>query len=425
MEKILLSNMPKSIRLAEHIIEFGQNPIDLIAVVQHDTRYAVLEGNRRAAVLKVLNKPILLDSMPDGLGVATFCKRMKKLATQTAGTETNKVTVVLFATREKADVWINLKHTGENGGAGTVPWDASAQARYSNNGDIGLELLDFGKAKNWFSDAELKGPGGSPFPLSTLNRLLGDPDVRSALGLTLSNNVLLATVPAEELAKGVRQVVVDLASGTWNVTKLKLKGDRKKYIAQFPASAKPDNTANVTAWQIDVDTVIQPPPVIAAADPKPRLRVSTRKALIPREFVIRTNPSCPRLGKMYAELRRLEVEKHENAVAVLLRTYIELSLDDYISRTNLTVAMKRPPQATLAEKAKGAAADLKSKGKLDKNQEQNVHRLVGIDSDPKAYAGSITTLHAFVHSMHANPIASELKTAWDNIAPFIKLVAEV
>lgn len=425
MEKILLSNMGKSIRLAEHIIEFGQNPIDLIAVVQSDSRYIVLEGNRRAAVLKVLNKPLLLDSMPAGPGVPAFCKRMKKLAEKASGTDINKVTVVLFPSREKADVWINLKHTGENGGAGTVPWDASAQARYSNKGDIGLELLDFGKANNWFTDDDLKGPGGTPFPLSTLNRLLGDPDVRTALGLALSNNILLATVLADELGKGIRHVVNDLATGKWNVTKLKLKGDRKKYVAQLPTSAKPNTTSSTSPWQIDVDTVVPPQPVLPPAGPKPRTPSTTRKTLIPRDFAINTNPACPRLGKMFAELRKLEVDKHENAVAVLLRTYIELSLDDYIARTGLKFTMSRPPQATLAEKAKGAAADLKAKGLLDKNQEQNVHRLVGINSDPKTFPGSITTLHAFVHSMHANPISSELKTAWDNVGPFIKLIANV
>jgi hypothetical protein len=62
---------------------------------------------------------------------------------------------------------------------------------------------------------------------------------------------------------------------------------------------------------------------------------------------------------------------------------------------------------------------------LDKNQAANVDRLVGIDSDPKAEPGSITTLHSFVHSRHSNPIPSELQISWDNIAPFMRLIGHV
>jgi len=227
MEKILISNMAKSIKLAEHIVEHGQNPMDLIAVIQEGTRYTVLEGNRRTSVIKVLAKPGLLDDMPPAPGVTAFAKRMRTLSSKAGAANFKSVTVVLFPSRALADVWISLKHTGENDGAGTVPWDATAKARYSNKGDIGLELLDFGKAKGWFDDSDLTNSTGGPFPLSTLNRLLGDPAVREALGLELLNGVLLSTVSVDELAKGVKQVVADLSTNKWNVTTLKLKGDRK------------------------------------------------------------------------------------------------------------------------------------------------------------------------------------------------------
>lgn len=425
LEKTLLTNMSKSFKLAEHLVAHGQNPSDPLLVHQDGMRFTVLEGNRRTAVLKVLNKPILLESMPDGPGVPAFCKKMKTLAERAANAELNKIAIVVLPSRQAADVWINLKHTGENDGAGTVQWDGNARARYRSKGDIGLELLDFGKARNWFTDDDLRGPSGASFPLTTLNRLLGDPQVREALGLTLSNNILLSLVPPDELEKGVKQVVSDLASGDWNVTRLKVKGDRKKYIDQLPASARPDLTRTVGPWQVDVDTVTPAaPPKVEEKEPKPRPKPSTRKALVPKDFVVHTNPACPRLAKILVELKKLEVEHHENAVAVLLRTFIELSLDDYIDRTGLTV-QKSGKQAALAEKAKSAAADFKNKGLVDKHMEGNINRLVGHNSDPKAEAGSITTLHSFIHSRLSSPIASELKTVWDNIAPFMRLVTHV
>jgi hypothetical protein len=426
LEKILLSSMPKSIKLAEHIVKHGQNPTDLPIVIEDDNRYTVLEGNRRTAVLKILSKPVLLNAMPAGPGVPAFCKRMRALATKVSSAVVNKALVVVFPSREAADVWINLKHTGPNDGAGTVTWDSTAKSRYSNKGDIGLELLDFGKANNWFNDDDLKNSSGGPFPLSTLNRLLGDPQIRSALGLDLMNGVLVSRVAVEELAKGVKQIVADLSTSKWNVTKLKLKGDRKKYLDQFPEDSLPaDNSSTALApWQVDVETIPAPEPQ-PPTPPRPKAKSGTRKTLVPKDFAVTTSPKSPRLGRILTELKKMEVEKQENAVAVLFRTYIELTLDDYIARTGIKVPMSRPPQASLAEKAKGAAADLKSKNLLDKNQSANVDRLVGLNSDPKSEFGSITTLHSFVHSRHSNPIPSELKLAWDNIAPFMLLIAHV
>lgn len=320
-EKTLLDDMGKSQKLAEHIVANGQNPIDLIATYETDERrFVVLEGNRRTAVLKALNKPVLLDALPLNVGVPAFVKRMKLLATRVQKSAIKSVGLVVFPSREDADVWISLKHTGENEGAGTVRWDGTQSARF-RKGDAGLNLIDFGKANGWFTDEELTERGA--FPISTFNRLLGDPAIRKALGLELSAGQFLSTVTIEELAKGIKQIVSDLATGKWNVTKLKSKADRKKYLEQLPKDSLPELSANLDKWIVDPDvekqTDSKPTP-----PPRVRPRPANRSTLIPKEFVVSTSTQSPRLNKIYRELRQLSVEKHENAVAVLLRTYIEL-----------------------------------------------------------------------------------------------------
>lgn len=81
LEKILLTNPSKTLKLAEHIISHGQNPLEMLAVYETEARrFVVLEGNRRTAVLKVLNKPTLLDSLPPGAGIPAFVKKMRALA---------------------------------------------------------------------------------------------------------------------------------------------------------------------------------------------------------------------------------------------------------------------------------------------------------------------------------------------------------
>jgi hypothetical protein len=416
LDKILLDSPAKTVKLAEHIIANGQNPIDLLAVYETEgRRYVVLEGNRRAAVLKALSKPVLLDSLPQGPGVPAFIKKMKQLATH--GThDVSKINVVSFPTREEADVWILLKHTGENEGAGTVPWDGRQRARF-RKGDVGMNLLDFGKQNGWFTEEQLTARG--PFPITTFNRLLGDPAVRDMMGVEKSGDTLNSLVSVAELGKIVARVVQDIAKGDWNVTTLKSKAQRKAYIEQLPKSVVPKSHAPEGPWTVDLDVA----PAVISPPPKMRVREKplTRNTLIPQSFTISTSDASPRLNVIYRELKSLQVEKHKNAVAVLLRVFIELTLDDYIPREHVTIIRKDAGRTTLADKAISVAAHLKKASKLNKNQEDVVSRLVSNGQDPN----SITTLHAFVHGRHASPLPSELLTIWDNISEFIRLTAHL
>ena len=276
----------------------------------------------------------------------------------------------------------------------------------------------------WFSEEDLTEKGS--FPISTLNRLLADPAIRNALGMELSEGKLNATVPIAELGKGVAHIVSDLATGTWNVSKLKNKVDRKHYLDQIPQSSLPTSARSTHPWPIDLDSS----PAVATApivQPRTRARLLTRRALIPKHFLVKTSISSPRLNKIYDELKSLSVENSPNAVAVLLRTFIELSLDDFIDREKVTVVKKnvRAMQASLADKAVSTAAHLKSAGRLDKGQEAIVSRLAGTGFDPMAETTSITTLHAFVHNRKVAPLGSELLTIWENIAEFMKLITHV
>lgn len=35
-------------------------------------------------------------------------------------------------------------------------------------------------------------------------------------------------------------------------------------------------------------------------------------------------------------------------------------------------------------------------------------------------AASVRTLHGYIHNKHFSPVPSELRTAWDNLQPFIE-----
>lgn len=264
LERMLTSEPRKTQALAQHIVENGMNPTDLIAVIPGNRdRFTVVEGNRRTAVLRALIKPALLDSLPQTADTPSMVKKVRVLAQQAKGMQLGQVEVALFDSRDEANIWIALKHTGENGGAGTVPWDGIQTARF-RKGDAATSLIEFGKQQGWFTEQDISGTRA--FPISTLARLIGDPNVRAAMGLELSKGMLSSTVPATELGKGIKRMVADLATGDkWTVTNLKRKEDRENYIAQLPISARPNLKSFVASWSLtDVEPLSKPANALGA-----------------------------------------------------------------------------------------------------------------------------------------------------------------
>ncbi len=56
---------------------------------------------------------------------------------------------------------------------------------------------------------------GNDFPITTLDRLLATPDVRKRIGVEVKNRKLYSALPAAELMKPLRRIVLDLAQRTF------------------------------------------------------------------------------------------------------------------------------------------------------------------------------------------------------------------
>lgn len=109
-------------RLAEHIVaNHGTNPAELPIVMPFKddlNRYVVLEGNRRLAALRVLENPELIVNSVD----PAILKAIRRLSKSYLANPIEQVTCLVVKNREEARPWIELRHTGENEGAGIVRW---------------------------------------------------------------------------------------------------------------------------------------------------------------------------------------------------------------------------------------------------------------------------------------------------------------
>src|ERR1035441_181902 len=131
--------------LAQDILEHGLNPTEMPIVMRQgdDTdRYVVLEGNRRLAALRVMENPdSVVDAIPQG--VLSAVRRVSK---KYQDLPIDSIQCVIVKSRDEARHWIELRHTGQNQGAGIVEWasdDASRFKARSGKREIHSQALDF------------------------------------------------------------------------------------------------------------------------------------------------------------------------------------------------------------------------------------------------------------------------------------------
>jgi hypothetical protein len=182
LQEIVSNQGEKLFKLAQDIAQQGLNPTERVSIIKNsDDKHIVVEGNRRLAASKLLCNAARIDDMKISNLIKT---KFKKLSERFDKSLVDPMTCTLFDSREEANHWIELRHTGENDGAGIVPWDGQATARFRGN-NPSLHALEFVREKGVLTSdvvAQL-----DTFPITNLDRLLGDPDIRSALGLKKSS----------------------------------------------------------------------------------------------------------------------------------------------------------------------------------------------------------------------------------------------
>lgn len=402
----------KLAKLAEDILNNGLNPSDLIMVTPYEknkSQFVVLEGNRRIVALKLLNNPSLILEKHKSL-----YRKFKQLSEIFIKNPIIEIPCIIFSDEKESYKWIKLKHTGENDGIGTVSWDAQQKARFEERmqgkAKYSLQVIEFLKNQNNVEEDIKKRL--KEVPLSSLQRLLSDPDVRGAIGIEIENGKVVTNLEPNEVIKPLKRIINDLLREDFTVKQIYYKDDRLNYIESFTKNDIPDKTKTLKQkWEL-----ISSPPFDKIKDEKVTVKqkskpISTkRKTLIPKSCIIPI--SSPRVNNIYRELKDLDLDNFSNAGAVLFRVFIELSVDAFIEKYKLPINIDNDK---LYKKVQVVSEYLEKNGLLDKNKLKGIKTSV---SNPNSIM-SINSFHSFVHNRYFAPIANDLKLAWDNIEPFI------
>lgn len=420
----------KLLVLLRDIIAHGLNPSDIPIVMPDKDRvngYIVLEGNRRIAALKLFKKPTILTS-------SSLRQKYSKLHEKHEGKIVKSIECLIVDTRGEANLWIERKHEGEMNGAGTVRWDNVQKGRFLAN-KTGkdtkvLQLIDFMKAAT--EGDEVFAAQLQKVSATNLERLMSTPYVCAELGLTYNHGEYSSAYEWEEVMKGLKAIVTRLSRDDFKVGDIYRKTDRENFINNIPREELPDKTKKADeTWKLksfraearshgntDSRTDGNTEPrndgnTEAGAEQRP----TKRWKFVPESLSL-TIP-YDRSNRIFSEMKQMSHVTMPNACAVMMRVFLELSVDCYLEEFHLlkngAVSASKDPR-DLKQKTNDVINQMNQKKVyLDPAKAKGIR--TEINNDKSVFG--IDTMNAYVHNLSFNPIPETLMLSWDNIEPFI------
>lgn len=229
---LLAQGPSKLLNLAEDIALVGQlDPINPPIVMREGDRIVVLEGNRRFAALKLLRNPDIAVAPATQKALARI--RKKAIDAGQSGEGPAQIDCYVAENREAAQRWIELRHTGQNDGVGTDPWNSYQSAAFRPRPTaeyravlfVRKVLATFADDTELVNDVRSVRDGGK---FTNLARLLSRPYVRSQMMIEIKNDVVTLDAENEFATDVLRVVFHDLT--TIKVDSIKTSDQQDDYI---------------------------------------------------------------------------------------------------------------------------------------------------------------------------------------------------
>ena len=380
----------KLLNLAKDIRDNGLNPSQNIIIFKENNRYIDGDGNRRITVLKIINAPNLV----------TDEKFRQKIQLFNQNHFPKQVNCVVFNNREEAKHWVGINHGGELDGRGAIGWNAIQKNRFKGVESIGLQIIE-----RYVADEE-KGN----YHKSTMDRFFTNAFIKKQLNIQIKNNI----VSFDKIDSNKINKIITALNGIKVKEVYNAEDIRVFYQKLYPSSVQEPKKPQSSS----VQEPKKPQSSSEQGPEKPQSSSKGRKATNARNSVIPNDLSwdinCQKTKNVFEELKNIPVEKYVNASAVLLRTFLELAVHEYLKEQNLEID-RREPLISCFEKA---FQDMKDKKTLSKNELKPLQHII---KNPNHFANT-NILNAYVHNRHMHPDSRSVKIAFDSLCVFFEKV---
>ena len=313
--------------LAEKICELGDlSPLENVGVFPHDKKrgyYVVAEGNRRICALTLL-------SDPKKAPTASWRKKFDSLRSKFTEDLPARIEVAVFESEEAALPWKTLRHSGEQGGAGTRKWKAEQITRHlkkvgkSAADSVAFDMLDYAEKSGLIDKVER-----NKIPITTLTRHISNPVLRNALGLASAKE--FAFIAPEDQAS--RAIGAFLKDALPNGEKEPLVNSRNKKDGVEKYAAKLRSEGHAVTQRLSSPIA---PKAKGPQRPRHNKSPNDRSRVVPREFVVQIKPKT--LKRLFDELRLISIDGDTSfpfAANYLFRAFIEHLSNSYATRKGL------------------------------------------------------------------------------------------
>ncbi len=404
--------------LARKIVDgFYTPPLEKLVVFKTKNENIVLEGNRRLACYKLLINPELIDTKIKK-------DKLEKLKSQIDITDKHKLECIVTDNKEQGLLYVEEKHIERNNEIG---WGDSERAIYKarkNKGNANKE--DLLKLRLSSKIRELNIPEsiqekvlGKGY-VTTLWRLLTHKPAWDLFGYDTGDDNLKTS------DKQFDKKLVIIIDNVINKVKFKNKQFSRMRVEEIESYLTKIPVSHYTKAKSELnkkDKAHRTPKANASktdtSKQKLKPKSSQRETLIPEDCILFIDNT--RINDIYHELRKdlLLNDSNKsvpNAVGVLFRVFLEVSLNYYAEKNGITFKAK----ATIRQKIDGVSKDLtEHKGHPDTKFKSI--RKVGSSGPEQSYL-SIGNLHEYVHSSTIQPTSGELKGKWDNLQEFFEIL---
>lgn len=387
--------------LTKDIVAKGEI-FEMPLVSPEGSKFVVFDGNRRVTCLKLLENP---RKAPNMELQEFFAEQRGKWP----GVFPQQVQCQVEGDRERIDEILFRRHTGTQNGVGQSTWDDRMKATFVARTGQGSGFSVADELEKRLTEANLL-PGRRKIPRSTMNRLLSAEPFRNRLGFSVSKGRFEFTHDEDVAIRAIARVADDLANRRLVLGDIWDVDGKRKYLDGLEREGVLPTVAHTLSDRAASPTLAKSRKAKPLAATKP----SKRTTLIPQtDYGLAWPGRLQRHRQIWEELQfKLVLAEHPNAISVLFRVLLELSIENYVREAGVSVNDNDKLAARLVKVGK----HLRAAGKIDEKQ---LGVLTKFQQSDKLV--SADTLNRYVHSPNFAPSPEHLMSMWDSLADVVCL----